>query len=98
MSRCILRYRIHLTSQPQILRAMPGPVVDVDAATIGVDHPAATYVLDLWIDGDGEDVTSQRTFQVVGTGQPIPERARYCGSASRAGGFKWHLYELEDEG
>jgi hypothetical protein len=92
MSRCVLRYRIYLTSQPQTVRAIPGVVIDVEAAKLGVG-PAATYVLDLWI--DGEDRVVERTFQVVGTGEPISEGARYCGSTAKVGGYKWHVYEVE---
>lgn len=36
-----------------------------------------------------------RKFQVVGTGQPVPENSEYIGSTLTSGGhFVFHLYEV----
>lgn len=40
--------------------------------------------------------TRGRTFVVVGTGHPIPDTAKYWGTAPRSPeGLVWHLYELD---
>lgn len=40
----------------------------------------------------------RRTFQVFGTGQPIPEGAQWFGTASRTPeGLVWHLFELRGD-
>lgn len=41
----------------------------------------------------------QRTFQVFGTGQPLPEKAKWRGTTDRdPAGLVWHLYEMVAEG
>ena len=41
----------------------------------------------------------QRTFQVFGTGQPLPEKAQWRGTTDRdPAGLVWHLYEMVGEG
>ena len=48
----------------------------------------------VWIEVGGEvAVEEERTFQMVGTGHPVPESATYLGTA-HCGPFVWHVYEL----
>jgi hypothetical protein len=50
-------------------------------------------VVELWAVADlPRPNLTTRAFQVVGTGQPIPDRARYWGSVVK-GPLVWHLIE-----
>lgn len=61
------------------------------------------YGLEFWAETDLPEAagslrgrTHERTFLMVGTGHPIPDSARYWGTAARTPqGLVWHLYELE---
>jgi hypothetical protein len=60
--------------------------------------PGSVPVVEFW----AEDINPapggtlfQRTFQVFGTGQPLPEDAQWRGTTDRdPSGFVWHLYEM----
>lgn len=61
-------------------------------------RPGETPVVEFW----AEDVSPApegalllRTFQVFGTGHPLPDGAEWRGTADRdPAGLVWHLYEL----
>jgi hypothetical protein len=51
--------------------------------------------IEFWAEHDDEAPEVQRTFTVVGTGHPVPDGARYTGTAPRTReGLVWHLFEL----
>lgn len=64
--------------------------------------PGRMPVVEFWAEGvdpvpDG--TLLQRTFQVFGTGHPLPENAQWRGTTDRdQAGLVWHLYELTGEG
>jgi hypothetical protein len=67
----------------------------LDARPVRVEARGDNTV-EFWMPvGDGPAIVP-RTFQVFGTGQPIPETACYHGTTSRSvpGGFVWDLIEL----
>jgi hypothetical protein len=63
-----------------------------------VPTPGRPSIVEFW----AEDTTPvpdgtllQRTFQVFGTGQPLPDGAEWRGTTDRdRSGWVWHLYEL----
>jgi len=62
---------------------------------VGVANCAAPLGVEFWAEHDDSKPVRRRTFQVFGTGHPLPEGARYVGTAPRtAEGLVWHLYEL----
>lgn len=97
MSRRMLRYQVIVNDRPQTLRLSSNPV-HVEAARLGVG-PQAQHLVEFWaegyIDGDPDGLDMERTFQVFGTGHPLPEGARWWGTTARTPeGFVWHLYEV----
>lgn len=48
----------------------------------------------MWVqlDDDRKPVL-KHTFEIVGTGHPVPERGEYAGSWQQQG-YVWHLYEI----
>lgn len=93
MIRRLLRHRVYVTDQPQVRNIHSDPL-HVAAERLGVgDH--APHVVDFWAEGFLEGPGTDRTFLVVGTGQPIPDGARYWGTTGRTpDGLVWHLFEL----
>lgn len=95
MTRRMLRYRVFVRDRPET-RAISGDPLHVEAARLGVG-PNAGHVVDFWAEGSFEDPGIERTFQVFGTGHPIPEGARWWGTTARTDdGLVWHLYELSE--
>ena len=93
MTRRMLRHQIYVTGTPQVRNIHSDPV-HVEAARIGVGQEAP-HVVDFWAEGSLEAEGTDRTFLVVGTGQPIPEGARWWGTTGRtADNLVWHLYEI----
>lgn len=51
----------------------------------------------LWAEHDPQVEPTLRKFQVVGTGQPVPEKSVHKGSTLTSGGFfVFHLYEVTE--
>lgn len=74
---------------------LTGSPLHVEARRLGVGMQAP-HLVDFWVEHDDDLPAATRTFQVFGTGHPLPPGARYVGSTARtADGFVWHLYELE---
>lgn len=83
------------------------PVDDL-AHVIGLSHSpvrAVAFAMSSWNDAmvefwaehtEGAPQTG-RTFQVFGTGQPLPDDAEWVGTCPRsANGLVFHLYRLKD--
>lgn len=95
-SRRVFRSRVIVGAPPFTVRIGPGAILHVDATTLGVDHAHAQQAVDFWWEHDDTEQQVDRTFVVVGTGHPIPDRARHRGTTDRTShGLVWHLYELE---
>ncbi|WP_329597767.1 hypothetical protein OIE43_18850 [Streptomyces pseudovenezuelae] len=89
----MLRHRLDVTGDPQVRNIHSDPV-KVAAARLGVGENAQ-HVVDFWAEGYLEEAGTDRTFLVVGTGQPIPDGARHWGTTDRTpDGLVWHLYEI----
>lgn len=52
------------------------------------------HVVEFWTTHDDVSVEEVRRFRVVGTGEPMPDGARWWGTAVAPGGrLVWHLVE-----
>ena len=91
--RRMYRHRLIVGGGPTVFELTADPV-RVEARRLGVGE-RAQHVVDFWAEHDDEAPASKRTFQIFGTGHPLPEDARHRGSTARTDdGFVWHLYEL----
>lgn len=95
MARKVFKYTITVTDGPQQLH------IPVGASLVHVGSKTDGFI-DIWVvvDESSLDNTASRTFQVFGTGHPIPEDAQYCGTSIQGGNvslhngtFVWHLFE-----
>ena len=93
MNRRMLRHWVLVNDRPQDLHV--GDPVHVAAAQLGVG-PNAQHIVEFWAEGTLDDLDlPERTFQVFGTGQPLPHNAVWIGTTDRTSeGLVWHLYEL----
>jgi hypothetical protein len=95
MARRMLRYQVVVNDRPQTftVHSSWSQPARVGASRLGVG-PDAQHLVEFWVEGD-EDGSVKRTFQVFGTGHPLPERARWWGTTARTSeGLVWHLYEV----
>lgn len=88
MTRRMLRYEVPVDGHPRAFLLGDTPV-----------HVAAADValVEFWAEGDSDlgDTWTYHTFQVFGTGQPLPADAVWRGTTDRTPeGLVWHLYEL----
>lgn len=84
--RRMFRYVISVDDEPHIIPLSHSPVA---VAAIG---PA---VVEFWAECTQGAWQPDRTFQVFGTGQPLPADAKWVGTCARTvQGLVWHLYEL----
>lgn len=83
MSRAVYRYVVPVIGGALDVE-LSGPIVHV--TTRNLDY------VEFWAI-TGETEPSVRTFEVFGTGHPLPHQAVYVGTAL-AGAFVWHLFEL----
>lgn len=91
--RRVLRYEVEVDDRAQVV-ALQGPVLHVEAIR---EEGWATvkHKVEFWAEGDPSRRGEQRTFQVFGTGQPLPEGAVWRGTTARTSeGLVWHLFEL----
>lgn len=74
-------------------------------ATHRVSMPVGAYILSvanqrgavtLWAEVDSDEPPEDRTFHVIGTGHPFPDRGRerliFCGTVV-CEPYVWHVYE-----
>lgn len=89
MTQRIYRYEIEVDDQPHSFELTGGDPVRVEATP-------DSRIVQFWAVSDETVPPRKRTFQVVGTGHPLPTGARWRGTTSRTpGGLVWHLVELE---
>lgn len=96
----MLRYEVLVNDRPYTLKTGGDPV-HVAVARLGVGRDAQ-HTVEFWAEGDLDpdwrdlgDGWAERTFQVFGTGHPLPEGAVWRGTTGRTSeDLVWHLYEL----
>jgi hypothetical protein len=85
--RQVFRYTIPVDDQPHVIHLTNEPL-----------HVASGMTLDeveFWAEHDTGALEYPAVFQVVGTGQPLPDGARYVGTAPRTRqGLVWNLYQV----
>jgi hypothetical protein len=93
--KTVLRYEVPINDQPHTFQLTHNPHA-VATKRIGV-APGTNVRVEFWVEyEDLPDIVTaaRRTFQVFGTGQPIPSSARLIGATERLDGRVWHLYEV----
>lgn len=84
--RKMYRYAIPVDDVP-VTFALTGDPVAV--------APNGEALVEFWAEYDQDAGHTDRSFQVFGTGQPLPEGAQWIGTCSRTAlGLVWHLYEV----
>lgn len=82
----IHRYRVEVDGQPHTV-TLTGDPLHIEAA--GNSH------VDFWAVHTPGRPGTVRAFQVIGTGQPLPDGARYIGTTGRTvAALIWHLFEV----
>lgn len=92
--RRVFRYQVVVGDRPTTITLTSDPR-HVEAERLGVG-PQAPHLVAFWAEYEDDAGSGlKRTFQVYGTGHPIPDGARYWGTTARTPeGLVWHLYEL----
>lgn len=84
--RRMFRYVVSVDDQEHIVPLTHNPVA---VAAVGA------WSVEFWAEHTDGAPPAKRTFRVFGTGQPLPEDARWVGTCARTdGGLVWHLYEI----
>jgi hypothetical protein len=85
IDRRMFRYVVSVDDEVHIIPLSHSPVA---VAAIG------PYSVEFWAEHTEGASQGKRTFQVFGTGHPLPDDARWIGTCARTeGGLVWHLYE-----
>jgi hypothetical protein len=85
--RRMLRYEIPIDDQPHTIPLSRDPVAVAAVKT--------RFAVEFWAEDTPGARRAERTFQVFGTGHPLPGDAQWIGTCARSDeGFAWHLYEV----
>lgn len=85
--RKVYRYTIPVDDRPHVVHLTGDPLHVANGVTLDE--------VEFWAEHDGEALEYPAAFQVVGTGQPLPDGAVYAGTCPRTReGLVWHLYRL----
>lgn len=85
--RRMYRYVVSVDDQPHVITLTGDPVA---VAAIGA------WSVEFWAEHGEPAGRCNRAFQVFGTGQPLPDDARWIGTCPRTEtGLVWHLYEVK---
>jgi len=89
MTRRVYRYQVPVDDQPHTFKVAGMPL------RVAASGDART--VEFWIEDDDQfPAVTRRAFQVFGTGQPLPDIAKWRGTCERHPlGLVWHLYEVE---
>lgn len=89
-SRHIHRAQILADGHPETLD-LSGPIIHIATR--------AERYIEIWYIDDPAVPLAPRTFQVFGTGQPLPDDVTHVGSAvtPNDGRYVWHLFERTTE-
>ena len=94
-ARRMLRHWLVVGGAPKTIE-IGGDPVHVEANRLGAG-PDAQHVVEFWAEGSLEEAGTARTFQAFGTGQELPDGARWWGTTARTPeGLVWHLFEVHD--
>jgi len=85
----MFRYEIPVDDDKHVIPLSHDPVA-VAASWTGF----APFV-EFWAEHTDSAPQARRAFRVFGTGQPLPEDARWVGTCPRTEGLVWHLYEVQ---
>lgn len=86
--RRIYRYVVPLDGKAHSFHLTGSPV------HVGIGKKE-NYEVDFWAENDTSELWLDRQFRVFGTGDELPDGARYFGTAPRTKqGLIWHLYEV----
>lgn len=91
MSRFMYRYAVPVDDSPHTFELTDR---EDPAAVAAVGTSAGDHVVEFWAEHDDSLPGVSRTFQVFGTGHPLPADARWVGTCDRFVGLVWHLYEV----
>lgn len=84
--RSMYRYEVAIDDQAHTIRLTGEPVAVA----------AAGRVVEFWAEHYADGESFPWTFQVFGTGHPVPERATWIGTCDRdPAGLVWHLFTVE---
>jgi hypothetical protein len=90
--RRMFRYVVPLDDQPHEFGLSHSPVA---VATVSGN---LGHVVEFWAESTKGAPEVKRAFQVFGTGQPLPDDARWVGTCPRSpDGLVWHLYEMDKQ-
>lgn len=85
--RAMYRYEVPIDDAPHTIALSHDPVA--------VAPVAAYFAVEFWAESCASRAV-ERSFQVFGTGHPLPDGARWVGTCARSPeGLAWHLYEVE---
>lgn len=89
----VLRYRIKVDGGPQVFRTeADSDALRVEAVPLDLAEDGGHYV-DFWMISFGQE--TEHTYEVFGTGHPIPDNALWQGTTARTSdGLVWHLFQL----
>ena len=88
--RQVFRYIVPVDDRPHVINLTGDPLyVNV---TEMIDE------VEFWAEHDMGAPEYPATFQVFGTGHPLPDDARYVGTCPRVRGLVWYLYRLPNGG
>jgi hypothetical protein len=98
MTRCMYRYEIPIDDQ-KYSHKLTDPIrrVGYRESILPSKRYGDVPIMEFWAEHDDEHEShaDTRTFQVFGTGQPLPDNAVWVGTSSRDQlGLVFHLYEL----
>lgn len=84
--RRMYRYVVPIDDQPHVFPLDHSPVAVAASGAFSVEF---------WCEHTEGAPPVKRAFQVFGTGQPLPDDARWVGTCPRVeAGLVWHLYEV----
>ncbi len=88
-TRKMYRYEIPIDDQSHVIGLTHSPV-----ASSAAPRGSHGWAVEFWCEHTEGAPPSRRTFQVFGTGHPLPEDARWVATCVRESGLVWHLYEI----
>lgn len=85
--RQVFRYVVPVDDRPHVIHLTNDPLHVANGVTLDE--------VDFWAEHDTGGLEYPAAFQVVGTGQPLPDGARYVGTCPRTReGVVWHLFRI----
>ena len=86
-ARMMYRYEVPIDDQPHVIPLTHSPVA--------VAAVQSWFAVEFWCEHTEGAPPSSRTFQVFGTGHPLPPGAKWRATCPRTPeGLVWHLYEV----